>query len=302
MLVVRFSIMFSRPPRLALALILPALVALGACTTPPKAKLQEDFSSSAASPYTRTFDVTSAEACEGARRALLSQGYMTTLVRPDTVDATKNFQPASDSHFTVEFHIVCTAGDDATNSSIIYANAVQNGYALKKSDTSASVGLSVLGSLSLPIRSNSDAMVKISSETIQAGKFYDRFFDLVGHYLANVVRSAPVPGNNVDATPLPPPAPAPALVVTTLPAAPGSNAAPVIVPVAASGSAAASAAQGAAPPPSTPVAAATPAHEIAAAPQETAPAKASSAAPAIATDNAPAIAASPASGTAASPQ
>jgi hypothetical protein len=227
-LVVRSFIMLTRrPSRVALALLLPGLVAFAACSTPPKAKLQEDFVSNGASPYTRTFDVSSIEACEGARRALLSQGYMTTLVRPDTVDATKNFQPASDSHFVVEFHIVCTAGDDATNSSIVYVNAVQNGYALKKSDTSASVGLSVLGSLSLPIRSNSDAMVKISSETIQAGKFYDRFFDLVGHYLANVVRSTPVPGDTVAAKPLPV---APALVVMPEPAAVGGNAAPVIVP------------------------------------------------------------------------
>ena len=228
--VVRFFIMSSRPSRIALALTLPVLAALGACSTPPKAKLQEDFVSSGASPYTRTFQVTSTEACEGARRALLSQGYMTTLVRPDTVDASKNFQPASDSHFTVEFHIVCTAGDDATNSSIVYANAVQSGYALKKSDTSASVGLSVLGSLSLPIRQNSDAMVKISSETIQSGKFYDGFFNLISHYLANVVRSVPVPGNSVDATPLPMPAPAPALVVTPMSSTPGGNAAPVIMP------------------------------------------------------------------------
>jgi hypothetical protein len=140
---------------------------------------------------------------------------MTTAARPDTIDASKNFQPASDSHYTVEFHVVCTAGDDAANSSVVYANAVQNGYALKKSDTSASVGLSILGSLSLPIRSNSDAMVKISSETIQSGRFYDRFFDLVGRYLQASVRTAPVPGTSVDATSLPGdplPLPAPALV------------------------------------------------------------------------------------------
>ncbi|ACC73327.1 DUF2242 domain-containing protein [Paraburkholderia phymatum] len=275
--------MFSRFPRAALALTLPVLAALGACSTPPKAKLQEDFFSSGASPYTRTFQVTSTEACEGARRALLSQGYMTTLVRPDTVDASKNFQPASDSHFTVEFHIVCTAGDDATNSSIVYANAVQSGYALKKSDTSASVGLSVLGSLSLPIRQNSDAMVKISSETIQSAKFYDGFFALIGHYLENVVRSAPVPGNTVEATQLPAPAPTPALVVTPMPGASGGHVAPVIMP--------APSAQPAAPVASasaTPVASARPAQESTAHD------------PAALLDSTPAIAASPASAAAVS--
>ena len=83
-------------------------------------------------------------------------------------------------------------------------NAVQDGYTLKKSDTSASVGLSVLGSLSLPIRSNSDSMVKISSETVPAGKFYERFFSLVDHYLKTVPRSSPIPGESVSSQALPP--------------------------------------------------------------------------------------------------
>ncbi|MBN3764224.1 DUF2242 domain-containing protein [Burkholderia sp. Ac-20365] len=289
--VVCFFIMFSRPSRLALALSLPVLAALGACSTPPKAKLQEDFFSSGTSPYTRTFQVTSTEACEGARRALLSQGYMTTLVRPDTVDASKNFQPASDSHFTVEFHIVCTAGDDATNSSIVYVNAVQSGYALKKSDTSASVGLSVLGSLSLPIRQNSDAMVKISSETIQSGKFYDGFFNLISHYLANVVRSVPVPGNSVEATPLPMPAPAPSLVVAPMSTTPGGSAAPVIMP-------APSTLQPHAVTAATPVASAAPVSAATTAHDEAAAA----AAAAAMFDDTPAVAASPASDATAAPQ
>jgi hypothetical protein len=207
--------MLTRSSRFALALLPGLAVALAACSSTPKPKLQDEFLSNETSPFMHTFTVSSAEACDSARRALLSQGYMTTAARPDTIDASKNFQPASDSHYTVEFHVVCTAGDDAANSSVVYANAVQNGYALKKSDTSASVGLSILGSVSLPIRSNSDAMVKISSETIQSDKFYDRFFDLVGRYLQASVRTAPVPGTTVDEKSLPGdplPLPAPALV------------------------------------------------------------------------------------------
>jgi hypothetical protein len=223
--------MLTRSSRFALVLLPGLAVALAACSSTPKPKLQDEFLSNDASPFMHTFSVSSAEACDSARRALLSQGYMTTAARPDTIDASKNFQPASDSHYTVEFHVVCAAGDDAANSSVVYANAVQNGYALKKSDTSASVGLSILGSLSLPIRSNSDAMVKISSETIQSDKFYDRFFDLVGRYLQAAVRTAPVPGTTVDAKSLPGdplPLPAPALV-----AAPATVTAPPPTPVAA---------------------------------------------------------------------
>ncbi|WP_277187142.1 DUF2242 domain-containing protein [Caballeronia sp. BR00000012568055] len=188
------------------------LLALAACggrasTTP---SYQQELFSSGPSPFAHNFDATVNETCEAARRALLSQGFLTTTAQADTVDATKNFQPTADQHVVVSFHVVCTAGENTTNTSIAYVNAVQDGYALKKSDTSASVGLSVLGSLSLPIRSNSDAMVKISSETVPAGKFYDRFFNLMGHYLNTVPRSSPVAGDDVKSKPL-----APSLIVSS---------------------------------------------------------------------------------------
>ena len=141
--------------RLVLGLPLVALAACGgkATTTP---SYQQEMFSTGASPYAHNFDAPTKETCEAARRALLSQGFMTTMVQPDTVDANKNFQPSADTHVVVSFHVVCTPGENTTNTSIAYVNAVQDGYTLKKSDTSASVGLSMLGSLSLPIRSNSD--------------------------------------------------------------------------------------------------------------------------------------------------
>ncbi|NML31984.1 DUF2242 domain-containing protein [Paraburkholderia antibiotica] len=179
------------------------LLALAACSSTPQPKLTEEMFETGASPYARNFNSNTIDSCEAARRALLSQGYLTTMPRADTVDGTKNFQPTSDTHVVVEFHVVCTPGEEAADSSIVYVNAVQNGFALKKSDTSASVGLSVLGSLSLPIRSNSDAMVKISSETIPSGKFYDRFFALVDHYLQTVVRTQPVAGSRIETQILP---------------------------------------------------------------------------------------------------
>lgn len=194
---------------------------------------------SGASPFSRTFHVGSADACEAARRALLNQGYLTTLTQTDRIDATKDFQPNGDSHVTVEFHVVCTPGVDADGSSIIYANAIQSGYTLKKSDTSASVGLSILGSLSLPIRSNSDAMVKVSSETIQSNAFYDRFFDSVGHYVSTLIKTAPVPVGSVTTTALP----GSGLVITSSTTVPSatpavSASAPLPLPVALPASAA----------------------------------------------------------------
>lgn len=193
-------------PRFNLVLLSLPLLALAACggKNVEEPSYQQELFNTGTSPFARNFDASTRETCEAARRALLSQGYMTTTAQPDTVDATKNFQPTPEKHVVMSFHVVCTAGENAVNTSIAYVNAVQDGYALKKSDTSASVGLSILGSLSLPIRSNSDAMVKISSETVPAGKFYDRFFGLMNHYLKTVPRSSPVPGDDVESRVLAP--------------------------------------------------------------------------------------------------
>jgi hypothetical protein len=206
---------FARTTFITLALI--ALASLAGCSTTPQPKFQQELFDTGVSPYARNFNASTTDTCEAARRALLSQGYMTTMARNDTIDGTKNFQPSGDSHVVVEFHVVCTPGESASDTSIAYVNAVQNGFALKKSDTSASVGLSVLGSLSLPIRSNSDAMVKISSETIPSGKFYDRFFSLVDHYLQTVVRTQPVTSSPIETRILPVPVAAPLQVTTPEP-------------------------------------------------------------------------------------
>ncbi|WP_322092655.1 DUF2242 domain-containing protein [Paraburkholderia bannensis] len=233
-----------RFPRLSPFLLIPLVAALGACSSAkPSNKFQDDqLLSSAPSPFSRNFSYASADACEASRRALLSQGYMTTMTHNDTVDATKNFQPTSDQHVVVEVHVVCTVAD-ASNTSMVYVNAVQNGYALKKSDTSASVGLSILGSVSLPIRSNSDEMVKVSSETIQSGAFYTRFFELVSKYLNTVAKSEPIPGSGaIKITPLPPSfEPAPAMANAGAPgaAALGISASPAAAVAAAATGAAA---------------------------------------------------------------
>src|SRR6202012_5473274 len=181
------------------------LAVLAACSTPPKPLYQTEQFDSKASPFARNFDSPAAGTCQAARRALLSQGYMTASTRFDLVDGSKNFQPDSDSHVTIEFHVVCTSDDPDSPNSTAYVSAVQARYTRKKSTTAASVALSVLGSLSLPIGSSDDEMVKIASETIPAGVFYDRFFNLVKYYIA----TAPEKPAAVKPPPPPPPMPEP---------------------------------------------------------------------------------------------
>ncbi|OJB58456.1 hypothetical protein BGV61_16690, partial [Burkholderia ubonensis] len=227
---------------------LAAAAVLAACSSPPKPIYQQEQFDVTSSPYSHTFHAKSDATCEAARRALLSQGYVASSSRSDAIDGSKNFQPSNDMHVVIEFHVVCADANADGTSSIAYVNAVQDRYTLKKSNTSASVGLSVFGSLSLPIGSSDDALVKTASETIPAGVFYERFFNLVDHFLkvdpTRRDRATVKAAEKEHVAPLPEPAPTPQgePIKMTTPAVPT----PAAPPVPASAAAPASGAPGSA--------------------------------------------------------
>lgn len=121
--------------------------------------------------------------CEAARRALLSQGYVISEATAAFVKGRRKFQPESDIHVEIEFSVVCAPDSKGSNSTTVFANAVRDRYSLKKSSTSASLGVGGIGSVSLPFGASDDSLVKVASETIPTGKFYERFFQLVERYL-----------------------------------------------------------------------------------------------------------------------
>ena len=174
------------PCRLFLAPLLAATLA-SCATSPNRTDFRvEDFGSS--DTYSRVFPGTGRTTCEAARRTLLSQGYVIVGETNDAqVRGRKNFQPDRDVHEQIEFHVVCAPNAKGSNSTTAFANAVLDRYSLKKSTTSASVGVSVLGSVSLPFGSTDDALVKVASETISKRKFYDRFFEVMESYLDSSV-------------------------------------------------------------------------------------------------------------------
>ncbi|KVC49754.1 hypothetical protein WS58_06920 [Burkholderia pseudomultivorans] len=298
---------------------LAAATVLAACSSPPKPIYQQEQFDATSSPYAHTFHAKSDAACEAARRALLSQGYVVSSSRNDAVDGSKNFQPSNDMHVVIEFHVVCADANADGTSSIAYVNAVQDRYTLKKSNTSASVGLSVFGSLSLPIGSSDDALVKTASETIPAGVFYERFFNLVEHFLkidpARRDRAAVKAAEKEAVTPLPEPAPTPqgepmkmtTPVVPTPPAAPVPLSVPGVAP-AAGAAAVPGAASAVAAPASSALRGAAPG-SVSPAPAASAPASASApgstsapaAAPAPASAATPAAASGPVTNPAATP-
>jgi Uncharacterized protein conserved in bacteria (DUF2242) len=163
------------------SLLAAALVLCGCSTTQKDPMQHEEFDYT--STYSRNFKATDAQTCEAARRALLSQGYVISVARNDLVQGRKSFQPDRDTHLEIEFRVVCAADGNSGKSTIAFVNALQDRYALKKSNNSASVGVGVIGSVSLPFSSSDDSLVKVASETVTIGTFYDRFFDLLKRYL-----------------------------------------------------------------------------------------------------------------------
>ena len=79
--------------------------------------------------------------------------------------------------------VVCVPDSGDGRVSLGFVTALQDTYALRKTNNSASLGVGALGSVSLPVSASSESMVKVGSETISKDTFYESFFDLVRRYL-----------------------------------------------------------------------------------------------------------------------
>ncbi|MBV4492431.1 DUF2242 domain-containing protein [Pseudomonas oryzicola] len=217
---------------LGLALVLAGVTG---CSS-KKAAVYEHENFDDSGTFSRSFPVSDAGSCEAARRALLSQGYIITSSGANQVMGNKSFQQNSENHLQISFNVTCAPDVSDEKRSTMFANALQDRYALKKSNTSASLGVGVLGSVSMPIGSSDDSMVKVASETVTAAQFYDRYFALVESYLPKPkpkqASKAEAPAPNVEkpaaalglpeqaaANPAPAPAAAPVTEVAPTPAA-----------------------------------------------------------------------------------
>lgn len=230
---------------LGLALVLAGVS--GCSSKKPAVYEHENFDDSGT--YSRSFPVSDAGSCEAARRALLSQGYIITSTGDNQIAGNKSFQQNSDNHLQISFSVTCAPDSSDDQRSTMFANALQDRYALKKSNTSASLGVGILGSVSMPIGSSDDSMVKVASETVTAPQFYERYFALVESFLpkpkpkkakkAEAKVEAPKAEQTAPDLGLPEQAPAPAALApaaavapAAAPAAPAAPEAPVVAPAA----------------------------------------------------------------------
>ncbi|CAN7528632.1 DUF2242 domain-containing protein [Acidovorax sp. LjRoot194] len=181
--------LFGRGPRrpaarsVAAAVLVGAAVLLAGCvgTNVKTFGVQESFGS--VTTYSRMFDATPAQTCEASRRALLSQGYIISSSSADLVEGKKSFQPEAESHLQMVVRVVCVPEASDGKVSLGFVTALQDTYALRKTNNSASLGVGAIGSVSLPLSASSESMVKVGSETISKDTFYESFFDLVKRYL-----------------------------------------------------------------------------------------------------------------------
>jgi len=136
--------------------------------------------------FSRLFDGNVGDTCEAARRALLSQGYVITASRPDAINGSKRFQPEGEVHVEISFTVVCVPEGASGALSTAYVSAQQDRYVIKKVANNTSLGVGALGSISLPLSSSEESLVKVGSETIPAGQFYDRYFALMQRLLTDL--------------------------------------------------------------------------------------------------------------------
>ncbi|AMS17164.1 hypothetical protein A3218_23775 [Pseudomonas chlororaphis] len=212
------------------------LAAVAGCSSQKTAIYEhENFDDSGT--FSRNYPVNETASCEAARRALLSQGYIITSSDPKLVSGHKSFQQTGETHMEISFSVVCAQDGNTGHRSTVFANALQDRYALKKVNNSASLGVGVLGSVSMPIGSTDDSMVKVASETVSSAKFYERYFALVELFLPQEAKKAAhiIEKPKTDlGVPEPKPAEPAAAPVTPQPApvAPAAEPAPAIPSVA----------------------------------------------------------------------
>lgn len=151
---------------------------LAACGSNPVVYKRESFATN--SPYQKKLEIGAATACEGARRALLGDGYVIDSANSDSVKGRKAYRSDGGRSTFIEMGVVCVP-DPA--GSTLYANGLLSTYEVRKSASSASVGVSAIGSLSLPFNQSADSMVKTSDETINDRSFYQAFFTAVDSIL-----------------------------------------------------------------------------------------------------------------------
>lgn len=141
-------------------------------------------------PYWRAFPAKPAEICESARQALMSQGYLIAELPQNSspppnaliINGRKFIEPGHGAEIELAINVTCAAAHGAVTG-IAYVTAWEDHLVTKRNSTPTSVGVGPVGSISLPLSSAEDALVKVGVNTITDQSFYDRFYKLIDELL-----------------------------------------------------------------------------------------------------------------------
>lgn len=165
---------FAKP----LSALLAAAFLLGGCASREAAFRGEEFKEE--TPFVRNFRAGAPKACESAQMALMSQGYRVAESSAKGATGQKDFQVDSENFAVIDIKVVCM---ERGSGSLVFVSAVRSKYELRKSRQSTSLGIPVIGAISLPTGTAPESLVKTGSETISEWEFYSSFFDLISNYL-----------------------------------------------------------------------------------------------------------------------
>ncbi len=161
---------FSAPRAVTLAC---AMCVLAACSSDPVHR-QESFDPK--SPYQYRVPAEPGLACNAAKLTLLSQGYVIDTPSQNQLKGSKSFQPEADRHVILDFNVHCVG---TRNGTMLYANATESRFDLKKNSQSAGISIASVGGITLPWGTSSESLVKVAGLTVSDPQFYRRFYTLV---------------------------------------------------------------------------------------------------------------------------
>ena len=159
---------------LAIAALAAALLSGCSSTKVPRSYQTEAFPSE--TPFQSYSSREPEEACEVAKRALLSQGYQVDESKPRNIRGEKYFRPKPDEVSRLSIILVCLPSSLGT---VIYASGLETQFEMKSKGSNAGVSVPALGSLSLPWSLDKDTLVKVGEETVTDPEFYKRLFELI---------------------------------------------------------------------------------------------------------------------------
>ena len=169
----RTMLKFYRPIGLGL---LASLLLSSCSSTPPQTRVYQTEIFAKETPFQYYSSREPEGVCEIGKRALLGQGYQIVGTQALNISGEKYFQPTPEQATKLTITLVCLSH---SLGAVVYANALETHFELKSHGSSASMGVSGLGSLSLPLAVDKDTLVKVGEVTITAPDFYQRLFQLI---------------------------------------------------------------------------------------------------------------------------